>query len=123
MAQGRSTKIISMIKWIRTSRLSIKSSLSDREAMAARLQGLAYVYCIRIFNIAYVYSINTYITFRRAAMAQRLQGLSYVYFIRIVHQYVYYPPQGGDGGEAPGSGVQAPGRRARQPRPLPLLQG
>ena len=28
MAQGRSTKIISMIKWIRTSRLSIKNSLS-----------------------------------------------------------------------------------------------
>jgi len=28
MAQGRSFKIISMIKWIRTSRLSIKNSLS-----------------------------------------------------------------------------------------------
>ena len=28
MAQGQSTQIISMIKWIRTSRLSIKSSLS-----------------------------------------------------------------------------------------------
>ena len=28
MVQGRSTKIISMIKWIRTSRLSIKISLS-----------------------------------------------------------------------------------------------
>ena len=28
MAQGRSTKIISTIKWIRTSRLSIKNSLS-----------------------------------------------------------------------------------------------
>ena len=28
MAQGRSTKIISMIKWIRTSRCSIKNSLS-----------------------------------------------------------------------------------------------
>ena len=28
MAQGRSTKIISMIKWIRTSKLSIKISLS-----------------------------------------------------------------------------------------------
>ena len=27
MAQGRSTKIISMIKWIQTSRLSIKTSL------------------------------------------------------------------------------------------------
>ena len=29
MAQGRSTKIISMIKWIRIGRLSIKSSLSE----------------------------------------------------------------------------------------------
>ena len=28
MAQGRSTEIISMIKWIRASRLSIKNSLS-----------------------------------------------------------------------------------------------
>jgi len=28
MTQGRSTKIISMIKWIRTSRLSIQNSLS-----------------------------------------------------------------------------------------------
>jgi len=28
MAQGRSTNIISMIEWIRTSRLSIKNSLS-----------------------------------------------------------------------------------------------
>jgi len=28
MAQGRSTKIISMIQWIRTSRLSITKSLS-----------------------------------------------------------------------------------------------
>ena len=27
MAQGRSTKVISMIKWIRTNRLSIKNSL------------------------------------------------------------------------------------------------
>jgi len=30
MAQDRSTKIISMIKWIRTSRLSMKNSLSTR---------------------------------------------------------------------------------------------
>ena len=28
MAQGRSTKVISMIKWVRTSRLSVKNSLS-----------------------------------------------------------------------------------------------
>jgi len=34
MAQGRSAKIISMIKWIRTSRLSIKNSL-PRTASAA----------------------------------------------------------------------------------------
>jgi len=31
MAQGRSTETISMIKWIRTSRLSIKNSLSLQE--------------------------------------------------------------------------------------------
>jgi len=31
MAQGRSTKVISMIKWIRTSRLSIKNSLALQE--------------------------------------------------------------------------------------------
>ena len=30
MAQGRSTKIISMIPWIQTSRWSIKNSLSER---------------------------------------------------------------------------------------------
>ena len=35
MAQGRSTDIISMIKWIRTSGLSIKSSLSSRAARLA----------------------------------------------------------------------------------------
>ena len=29
MAQGRSTKIITMVKWIRTSRLSIKNFLSE----------------------------------------------------------------------------------------------
>jgi len=37
MAQSRSTKIISMIKWIRTSRLSIKNSLSLRYHSAAIL--------------------------------------------------------------------------------------
>ena len=31
IAQGRSTKIISMIRWIRTSRLSTKKSLSDHD--------------------------------------------------------------------------------------------
>ena len=31
MAQGQSTEIVSMIKWIRTSRLSINNSLSDEE--------------------------------------------------------------------------------------------
>ena len=30
MAQGRSTKIISMIRWVRTSRFSIKKSLYER---------------------------------------------------------------------------------------------
>ena len=44
LAQGRSTKIISMIKWIRTSRLSIKNSLSGvwgLERPAERLWCLA----------------------------------------------------------------------------------
>ena len=36
MAQGRSTKIITMIKWMRTIRLSIKNSLS-RFSEALRL--------------------------------------------------------------------------------------
>jgi len=31
MAQGRSTKIMSMIQWILTSRLSIKNALSSHE--------------------------------------------------------------------------------------------
>ena len=34
MAQGRSAKIIPMIKWIQTSRLSIKNSLSDAQVTA-----------------------------------------------------------------------------------------
>jgi len=41
MAQGRSTKIISMTKWIRTSRLSIKVSMYqqlEREADDADLE-------------------------------------------------------------------------------------
>ena len=33
MAQGQSTKIISMIKWIRTSRLSMKNSVSVNEEL------------------------------------------------------------------------------------------
>jgi hypothetical protein len=37
MAQGRSTQVISMIKWIRTSRLSIKKSLSGRGRARLRL--------------------------------------------------------------------------------------
>ena len=36
MAQGRSTKIISTMQWIRTSRLSIKNSLS---ALPSTFQG------------------------------------------------------------------------------------
>ena len=39
MAQGRSTKIISMIKWIRTSRLSIKNSCSRRRQGRPRATG------------------------------------------------------------------------------------
>ena len=36
MVQGRSTQIISMIKWIRTSRLSIKNSLYGLEGLRCR---------------------------------------------------------------------------------------
>jgi len=36
MAQGRSTEIISMIQWIRTSRLSIKNYLSCRTVAPKR---------------------------------------------------------------------------------------
>ena len=37
MAQGRPTKIISMVKWIRTSRLSVTKSLSQFAERAVRL--------------------------------------------------------------------------------------
>jgi hypothetical protein len=37
MAQGRSTEIITMMKWIRTSRLSIKNSLSLKEETGGTL--------------------------------------------------------------------------------------
>ena len=40
MAQGRSTKIISMIEWIRTSRLSIKHSLSPSQKNQPLFQAL-----------------------------------------------------------------------------------
>jgi len=49
LAQGRSTKIISMIKWIRTSRLSIKNSLFKRGTLRA---GLA---SFQTFNAPMVY--------------------------------------------------------------------
>ena len=39
MAQGRSTKIISMIKWIRTSRLSIKNYLARHAPYGVRRNG------------------------------------------------------------------------------------
>ena len=35
MAKGRSTKVILMIRWIRTSRLTIKNSLSFRHLLFA----------------------------------------------------------------------------------------
>ena len=38
MVQGRSTKIISIIEWIRTSRLSMKYSLSSRRLQEAAVQ-------------------------------------------------------------------------------------
>ena len=42
MAQGRYTRIISMIKWIRTSRLSIKNALSvaGRQMLKRRRDGI-----------------------------------------------------------------------------------
>jgi hypothetical protein len=40
VAQGRSSRIISMIKWTRTSRLSIKISLSGVEELGARRRRL-----------------------------------------------------------------------------------
>ena len=46
MAQGRSTKIISMIKWIRTSRLSIKNSLSVSPEWGSYL--VAMVHAVRL---------------------------------------------------------------------------
>jgi hypothetical protein len=42
MAQGQSTTIISMIQWIRTSRLSTKNSLTGGENLDAHLHGLAH---------------------------------------------------------------------------------
>ena len=39
MAQGRSIKIILMIKWIRTSRLSIENSLSGHRTLISGLDG------------------------------------------------------------------------------------
>ena len=38
MAQGRSTKIISMIKWIRTGRLSMKNSLFNSSPFPEQLK-------------------------------------------------------------------------------------
>jgi hypothetical protein len=37
MAQGRSTEVISMMKWIRNSRLSMKNALSLRHLLSAIL--------------------------------------------------------------------------------------
>jgi len=47
MAQGRSTKIISMIKWIRTSRLLTKNFLSDVSGLAFRVPGFAFNRVVR----------------------------------------------------------------------------
>ena len=79
MAQGRSTTIISMNQWTRTSRLSIKISLSglqmgtvDREPgeSGAWLGGLN-VLCIYVYIYIYIY-INVY-----------------VYVCMYIHVYVY----------------------------------
>jgi len=45
MAQGRSTEIISMIKWIRTSRLSMKNSLSSQTPALSHGPGQALDRC------------------------------------------------------------------------------
>ena len=72
MAQGRSTKIVSMIEWIRTSRLSIKSSLSGGAGPAGR-GALSYShYHIRAYTYIYV---HTHIHTRKTRM--------YTVYIRI----------------------------------------
>ena len=43
MAQGRSTEIITMIKWIRTSRFSIKNSLSLQEDLHCKRERILRV--------------------------------------------------------------------------------
>ena len=54
MAQGRSTKTISMIKWIRTSRLFIKNSLSSSAGALAGDRGatLSHIFfsCVDIIT-------------------------------------------------------------------------
>jgi len=50
MAQGRSSKIISMIKWIRTSRLSIKKSLSSMSIDVHLGQLLKHALLLRIMQ-------------------------------------------------------------------------
>ena len=66
MAQGRSTKIISMIKWIRTSRLSIKNSLSLGVAPGSvrvlQINVLKYEMCSGSETVAYLRLIDSCIT-------------------------------------------------------------
>ena len=62
MAQGRSTKFLSTIKWIRASRLSIKKSLPPAARGAGALE--KEVRELRIeANTIFIYSLRACITF------------------------------------------------------------
>ena len=52
VAQGRSTQVISMVKWIRTSRLSIKNSLSPAQLRNATGQDMLLENHISLENCA-----------------------------------------------------------------------
>jgi hypothetical protein len=69
MARDRSTKIILMIKWIRTSRLSIKNSLSLRSLA----QSLTYPYALW-YKPCPVQSTSSALTALRS-LVQRLTNL------------------------------------------------
>ena len=77
MAQGQSTKIISMIKWIVTSRLSIKKSLSLHIARALwhlRRDGTLWN-CAGRFKIQCAGSLVQVSDFGNKGLGFRVQGL------------------------------------------------
>ena len=51
MAQGRSTKIISTIKWIRTSGLSINKSLSVRDLKVKLIAELELIALVKLIAL------------------------------------------------------------------------